>query len=79
MYLADTSQGESGAENTLRTNDVLPGQEEPYGAVGARAGCCAIAQGNSAEIADALFQYSTPKEVMNFSSTCGVCATKCEC
>ncbi|KAK4440330.1 Zinc finger protein ZPR1 [Sesamum alatum] len=79
-YLADTSQGEPGAENTLEgTNNVPQRQEEPHGSVGARAGRRAIAQGNSTEIADALFRYSAPEEVMTFPSTCGACAAKCEC
>ncbi|KAI3455837.1 hypothetical protein Pfo_012500 [Paulownia fortunei] len=79
-YLADTSHGEPGAEKTLEgTSNVPQRQEEPHGSVGARAGRRAIAQGNSAEIADALFRYSAPEEVMTFPSTCGACATKCEC
>ncbi|KAK4399517.1 Zinc finger protein ZPR1 [Sesamum angolense] len=72
-YLADTSQGEPGAENIPQR------QEEPHGSVGARAGRRAIAQGNSTDIADALFRYSAPEEVMTFPSSCGACATKCEC
>ncbi|KAL0442342.1 UNVERIFIED_CONTAM: Zinc finger protein ZPR1 [Sesamum latifolium] len=72
-YLADTSQGEPAAENIPQR------QEEPHGSVGARAGRRAIAQGNSTEIADALFRYSAPEEVMTFPSTCGACATNCEC
>ncbi|KAL0398141.1 UNVERIFIED_CONTAM: Zinc finger protein ZPR1 [Sesamum radiatum] len=72
-YLVDTSQGEPAAENIPQR------QEEPHGSVGARAGRRAIVQGNSTEIADALFRYSAPEEVMTFPSTCGACATKCEC
>ncbi|KAL2244541.1 zinc finger protein ZPR1 [Sesamum indicum] len=72
-YLVDTSQEEPGAENIPRR------EEEPHGLVGARAGRRAIVQGNSTEIADALFRYSAPEEVMTFPSTCGACATKCEC
>ncbi|XP_021735966.1 zinc finger protein ZPR1-like [Chenopodium quinoa] len=51
---------------------------EPHGAVGARAGRRAIAQDNTAEIADAICRYTAPEEVMTFPSTCGACATKCE-
>ncbi|KAK3005990.1 hypothetical protein RJ639_016557 [Escallonia herrerae] len=51
---------------------------EQYGTVGAPAGRRAIAQGNSKEIADALFRYSAPEEVMTFPSTCGACAARCE-
>ncbi|KAL5577603.1 hypothetical protein UlMin_019302 [Ulmus minor] len=53
-------------------------QREPHGSVGATAGHRAIAQSNSAEIADALFRYSAPEEVMTFPSTCGGCAAMCE-
>ncbi|CAA3017111.1 zinc finger ZPR1-like isoform X1 [Olea europaea subsp. europaea] len=52
---------------------------EPHGSVGARAGRQAIAQGNSAEIAEAIFRYTAPEEVMTFPSTCGACATNCDC
>ncbi|KAM7272061.1 hypothetical protein ACFE04_031275 [Oxalis oulophora] len=51
---------------------------EPHGSVGATAGHRAIAQSNSSEIAEALFRYSAPEEVMTFPSTCGTCASKCE-
>ncbi|KAH6796109.1 hypothetical protein C2S51_037095 [Perilla frutescens var. frutescens] len=79
-YLADPSQGEPGIENNLDgTNTVSRTQEEPHGSVGARAGRRAIAQGNSAEIADALFRYSAPEEVMTFPTTCSSCGTFCEC
>ncbi|GAU47287.1 hypothetical protein TSUD_94770 [Trifolium subterraneum] len=53
-------------------------RRQPHGSVGAAAGQRAIAQSNSAEIADALFRYSAPEEVMTFPSTCGTCAAKCE-
>ncbi|GAU24099.1 hypothetical protein TSUD_388920 [Trifolium subterraneum] len=52
---------------------------EPHGSVGATAGHRAIAQSNSAEIAEALFRYSTPEEVMTFPTTCYAgCAGGCE-
>ncbi|KAK8472036.1 hypothetical protein PHAVU_002G099300 [Phaseolus vulgaris] len=46
--------------------------------LGATAGHRAIAQSNSAEIAEALFRYTAPEEVMTFPSTCGACAASCE-
>ncbi|OWM74707.1 hypothetical protein CDL15_Pgr004670 [Punica granatum] len=74
-YLVDPSQAGEGhgvdnGENQIRT--------VPHGAIGAAAGHRAIAQSNSAEIADALFRYSAPEEVMTFPSTCGACAARCE-
>ncbi|XP_071707478.1 uncharacterized protein [Rutidosis leptorrhynchoides] len=57
---------------------VVPNNVEPHGSVGAVAGRRAIAQGNSAEIAEALFRYTAPEEVMTFPSTCGACAVSCE-
>uniref|UniRef100_A0A803PK65 Zinc finger ZPR1-type domain-containing protein n=1 Tax=Cannabis sativa TaxID=3483 RepID=A0A803PK65_CANSA len=53
-------------------------QREPHGSVGAAAGHRAIAQSNSAEMAEALFRYTAPEEVMTFPSTCGTCAASCE-
>lgn len=68
-YVQDTSRGETGAQNNLDgSNNVPPTQEEPHGSVGARAGRRAIAQGNSVEIADALFRYSAPEEVLYHAS-----------
>ncbi|KAL8513056.1 hypothetical protein ACS0TY_019297 [Phlomoides rotata] len=78
-YVADTSQEPVLGNNLDETNNLTQRQEEPHGSVGARAGRRAIAQGNSTEIADALFRYSAPEEVMTFPTTCGACATKCEC
>ena len=65
-YLADPSQlGESGdrasTEEAISASDQM--KRKPHGSVGAAAGHRAIAQSNSAEIADALFQYSAPEEV----------------
>ncbi|KAL2473925.1 ZPR1 zinc-finger domain protein [Forsythia ovata] len=72
--------GEPSAETSEGTENISDQmQREPHGSVGARAGRRAIAQGNSADIAEALFRYSAPEEVMTFPSTCGACATKCEC
>lgn len=53
-------------------------KREPHGSVGALAVHRSIAQGNSAEVAAALFKYSTPEEVMTFPATCGACAAQCE-
>ncbi|KAL3833788.1 hypothetical protein ACJIZ3_008524 [Penstemon smallii] len=75
-FLADP-QGQPG-ETTLAANAPQT-QGEAHGSVGARAGRRAIAEGNSAEIAEALFRYSAPEEVMTFPSTCGACATESEC
>lgn len=63
-YLAEKLQGEPDTGINLEGKNIaLHGQEEPHGSVGARAGRQAIAQGNIAEIADALFRYSAPEEV----------------
>uniref|UniRef100_A0A5B7BA03 Putative zinc finger protein ZPR1 isoform X1 n=1 Tax=Davidia involucrata TaxID=16924 RepID=A0A5B7BA03_DAVIN len=80
-YLADPSQvGELGDQASSEEINNVPVhiQREPHGSVGARAGHRAIAQGNSVEIANALFRYSAPEEVMTFPSTCGACAARCE-
>lgn len=59
-YLVDPSQvggtGDGVSEGDTR-------EAEPHGSVGARAGRRAIAQGNSTEMAEALFRYSAPEEV----------------
>lgn len=64
-YLVDTSQtGEAVDGESLSTAVGLDNvQTEPHGSVGARAGRRAIAQGNSMEMAEALFRYSAPEEV----------------
>ncbi|XP_057755021.1 uncharacterized protein LOC130974240 isoform X1 [Arachis stenosperma] len=80
-YLVDSTQIE-GTRNEAQAggNAVVTDQVrgEPHGSVGATAGHRAIAQSNSSEIAEALFRYTAPEEVMTFPSTCGACATKCE-
>ncbi|KAL1359424.1 hypothetical protein HN51_004737 [Arachis hypogaea] len=80
-YLVDSTQIE-GTRNEAQAggNAVVTEQVrgEPHGSVGATAGHRAIAQSNSSEIAEALFRYTAPEEVMTFPSTCGACATKCE-
>lgn len=65
-YLVDSTQIEG-------TRDEAPGGEEavaaeqmrrePHGSVGAKAGHRAIAQSNTADIAEALFRYTAPEEV----------------
>ncbi|KAK6931945.1 Zinc finger, ZPR1-type [Dillenia turbinata] len=80
-YLVDQSQlGETGdTASTGESNSAIDGEKRvPHGSIGAVAGHRAIAQGNSAEMAEALFRYSAPEEVMTFPSTCGACATRCE-
>ncbi len=66
-YLVDPSQsGESHTRVSEESNSTSGQmQREPHGSVGAVAGHRAIAQSNSAEIADALFRYSAPEEVGN--------------
>ncbi|KAG8481350.1 hypothetical protein CXB51_026281 [Gossypium anomalum] len=77
-YLVDPSQLNADAAMEETSNDVDQIRRQPHGSVGATAGQKAIAQSNSAEIAEALFRYSAPEEVMTFPSTCGACAARCE-
>ncbi|KAK8470599.1 hypothetical protein PHAVU_003G000304 [Phaseolus vulgaris] len=80
-YLVDSAQAEGthvdapGGGEAVTTDQV---RREPHGSVGATAGHRAIAQSNSAEIAEALFRYTAPEEVTTFPSTCGACAASCE-
>ncbi|KAK8637058.1 hypothetical protein V6N13_064488 [Hibiscus sabdariffa] len=55
-HVAEASMGET-------NNDVDQIRRQPHGSVGAAAGQKAIAQSNSAEIAEALFRYSAPEEL----------------
>lgn len=75
-YVADSTQNEGAHAG----EPVVAGRAgvHPHGSVGAVAGHRAIAQSNSAAIADAFFRYSSPEEVMTFPSTCGTCVAKCE-
>ncbi|KAF5798192.1 putative Zinc finger, ZPR1-type, ZPR1, A/B domain, ZPR1, zinc finger domain-containing protein [Helianthus annuus] len=73
-YLVDQSQTREHGNDASSNNQT----SEPHGSVGAVAGRRAIAQGNSAEFAEALFRYTAPEEVMTFPSTCGACAVRCE-
>ncbi|XP_024030150.1 zinc finger protein ZPR1 [Morus notabilis] len=78
-YLVDSSQSADHRDGTSEPNSSSDQiRREPHGSVGAAAGHRAIAQSNSAEIAEALFRYTAPEEVMTFPSTCGVCASRCE-
>ncbi|KAL4291001.1 hypothetical protein GQ457_14G001540 [Hibiscus cannabinus] len=80
-YLVDSSQlNEHAAEASMGEPNNVSDQirRQPHGSVGATAGQKAIAQSNSSEIAEALFRYSAPEEVMTFPSTCGVCSARCE-
>ncbi|KAJ7969281.1 Zinc finger protein ZPR1 [Quillaja saponaria] len=80
-YLVDSSQqvgthDGASTEGAAGSSDQV--RRESHGSIGAVAGHRAIAQSNSAEIAESLFRYTAPEEVMTFPSTCGGCASKCE-
>ncbi|XP_061351546.1 uncharacterized protein LOC133296557 [Gastrolobium bilobum] len=80
-YLVDSTQIEGTHDEAPQGGEAVAAdrvRREPHGSVGAAAGHRAIAQSNSAEIAEALFRYTAPEEVMTFPSTCGTCATMCE-
>ena len=74
-YLVDSAQAEGthvdapGGGEAVTTDQV---RREPHGSVGATAGHRAIAQSNSAEIAEALFRYTAPEEVqlLNYIVLC---------
>ncbi|XP_050886877.1 zinc finger protein ZPR1 isoform X2 [Lathyrus oleraceus] len=79
--LGYSAQNEGTRDEVLESGEAAASgrtRRQPHGSVGAAAGQRAIAQSNSAEIADALFRYSAPEEVMTFPSTCGTCTAKCE-
>jgi zinc finger protein len=81
-YLADpsnASEATDGAPVEGVNNAANQVGREPHGSVGATAGHRAIAQSNSAEVAEALFRYSAPEEVMTFETTCGSCASASNC
>ncbi|XP_058094229.1 uncharacterized protein LOC131240169 isoform X2 [Magnolia sinica] len=85
-FLVDTSSGGGELETQIGNETVGDKQKhvhnglsrEPHGSIRAVAGHRAIAQGNSEEVAAALFKYSAPEEVMTFPSTCGACGSRCE-
>ncbi|PON45567.1 Zinc finger, ZPR1-type [Parasponia andersonii] len=79
-YFVDPSQtgDHRDGASTEPNGDSDQVHREAHGSVGAAAGHRAIAQSNSAEIAEALFRYTSPEEVMTFPSTCGGCAARCE-
>ena len=64
-YLVDSStvEGTHGALAAEEAGVSDQVRREPHGSVGAAAGHRAIAQSNSAEIAEALFRYTAPEEV----------------
>lgn len=64
-YLVDSTQTE-GRDEAPEGGEAVAAEQmrrEPHGSVGAAAGHRAIAQSNSAEIAEALFRYTAPEEV----------------
>lgn len=67
-YLADPSQrGELGEILSQEINTTADEtRRAPHGSIGSTASHRAIAQGNSAEMAEALFRYSAPEEVQYF-------------
>ncbi|VVA22702.1 PREDICTED: zinc [Prunus dulcis] len=79
-YVVESSQTgsvrDAASTEAVGTSDQV--QRAPHGSIGAAAGHRAIAQSNSAEIAESLFRYTAPEEVMTFPSTCGVCTARCE-
>ncbi|XP_057436587.1 uncharacterized protein LOC130729000 [Lotus japonicus] len=80
-YLVDSTPIEGTRGEAPEGVEAVAGNQmmrEPHGSVGAAAGHRAIAQSNSADIAEALFSYTAPEEVMTFPSTCGTCASSCE-
>lgn len=66
-YLVDPAQcrevGDGVTTEEMESVVPEPRRREPHGAVGAAAAHRAIAQSNSAEIADVMFRYSAPEEV----------------
>lgn len=67
-FLANPSQMEQSSDRTQAVESNTASHQtrpEPHGSVGAVAGHRAIAQSNSAEIAETLFRYSAPEEVRN--------------
>lgn len=86
-FLVDTNAGEHLDANSSKEDETSKGRHRyvpagtekmAHGAVGAQLAHKAIAQGNSEDVAAALFKYSAPEEVMTFPSTCGACAAYCE-
>ncbi|TKY58975.1 Zinc finger protein ZPR1 [Spatholobus suberectus] len=80
-YLVDSTQIEGTHDEAPEGGEAVTADQvrrKPHGSIGAAAGHRAIAQSNSAEIAEALFRYTAPEEVMTFPSTCGACAARCE-
>ncbi|XWS35363.1 hypothetical protein CRYUN_Cryun21dG0119500 [Craigia yunnanensis] len=78
VYSSQLNKPAAGTSVEETSNYVDQIRRQPHGSVGAAAGQRAIAQSNSAEIAEALFRYTAPEEVMTFPSTCGSCSAGCE-
>lgn len=67
-YLVDPTQIEGTHDEALAGGEAGVADQvrrEPHGSIGAAAGHRAIAQSNSAEIAETLFRYTAPEEVCN--------------
>lgn len=65
-YSVNPSQAEGGRDVASAVEEAGvsgQGSREPHGSIGAAAGHRAIAQSNSAEIAESLFKYTAPEEV----------------
>lgn len=62
-YSSQTGDNHDGGSTAAQNGGSDQVQREPHGSVGAAAGHRAIAQSNSAEIAEALFRYTAPEEV----------------
>ncbi|KAG4908966.1 hypothetical protein AAZX31_20G020300 [Glycine max] len=79
-YLVGSTHIEGTHDQAPERGEVTADQvrREPHGSIGATAGHRAIAQSNSSEIAEALFRYTAPEEVMTFPTSCGACAARCE-
>ncbi|XP_027345533.1 zinc finger protein ZPR1-like [Abrus precatorius] len=80
-YLVDSTQIEGTHDEAPEGGEDVTADQarrEPHGSIGAAAGQRAIAQSNGADIAEALFRYTSPEEVMTFPSTCGACTARCE-
>lgn len=67
-YVVESSQTgsvrDAASTEAVGTSDQV--QRAPHGSIGAAAGHRAIAQSNSAEIAESLFRYTAPEEVHNY-------------
>jgi len=74
-YVVDSTQIERTHVDASEGGEAVPTDQvrrEPHGSIGATAGHRAIAQSNSAEMAEALFRYTAPEEVqlLNYIVIC---------